>query len=492
MSTVDFGVNVIAGATVGQPPIQVDSEIVALFGAFPVDKLASPSYGKPDQWYRCLNWEDYKNKYGFEELWGAGNLNRSDGWNAVKSAQTIMDTFGVYPVLIRNVLDPAVHKTDIVDESITFVATTGQTQPVVNKYGMTDTVVVTDDPMTLTYTEGDDYTIELVDSVLQITRVSTGAIGEADSVLIDYSYCDPTLITDTHVATAIDSVSEICTTLGFAFLPGWLHAPGWTQKDQTLITKAATRAKLLTKKNGMNDSLFPVRSVYDLDQAAFESSEDLQDLFDDKTVSDEFVRCFFGNGTTADKTEQLLSDWFLGTISQKVAENGFPGITPSNTVLSGYIPDYIPSFPTQSNAIRAKGITTLCANPNDRGWALWGSYTSYFDGTATDLSLDDANQNDIFCYLSKLLTRDIWEKNTDRPLTPSSVSDQLDKWKLFGRTKVSQGKMIGWELQFRPEDNPDLTQNVVFRIHFLAPVAQKRTDLILQVNLGFLNNLFPA
>ena len=98
---VTYGVNVTQGETRGQPPLQVSSEIPAIFGAFPCDLQTSPTMGYPGEWKEVTSWADFKEKYGFEEQWGADQCDRADGWNAAKSVYRIMSGFGVFSTKVK-------------------------------------------------------------------------------------------------------------------------------------------------------------------------------------------------------------------------------------------------------------------------------------------------------------------------------------------------------------------------------------------------------
>ena len=105
MTTLDYGVNVYPGATKGQPPISVDTEIIAMIGVFPTDKEANWTKGHSEEWYKCTSLDDFKSAYGTETFWGTNNLARSAGYVTPKSAICILEG-GVYPLLIYNVFDP--------------------------------------------------------------------------------------------------------------------------------------------------------------------------------------------------------------------------------------------------------------------------------------------------------------------------------------------------------------------------------------------------
>jgi len=490
MTLVSYGVNVYQGPTKGQPPLQVDSEIPAIIGAFPCDDGAGYEIGKPLEWYACTSWEDFQNQYGDIAVWGTGNLDRSDGWNAYKSIERIMYGFGIYPVLIYNVLDPSTNVTSVVDESKTFVSGTDYVT-LTNKYILMSTIVVTDDPMTTTYVLGTDYTLtrNTTTGLVEVYRIATGGIGATDDILVDYDYCDPTSITMAQVTAAIQGVDDIVTSVGFSYLPGWLHVPYWSMKDYNSILYATVRTDMLAMADNLN-SVFMLRFVYDLDESAFATSGDLQDLYDEKTILSEFGRAIAASGTYGATTEQLGSDWYIGMQSDEVQLNGYPGVSCSNRPLTGFTPDNKLSFPTQSNAVRDKGIICSILDTADRGWCLWGTWTSYFNGTATDLALDSTNQNDVIVYLNKSIIRDLWVKAQDRNFNKYTIFAYVDSMNTLGKQLVSRGQMIGFEIEFREEDNPDLSTMIKLRLYILAPEPQKRTDVEIQVDLTYFNTLF--
>jgi hypothetical protein len=495
--TVTHGVNVYAGPTKGQPPIKVDSELTAMVGFFPVDKDTNPTKGKPKEWYECTSWEDYKSAYGFTEFWGTGQLARAL-FPTPKSVQTLMQTFGVRPVLIYNVFDPTIHITSIANEHVpAFAPGAGQTQELVETPILIDTVVITNTAGAVTYVLGIDYSLERSTSTgkIEVTRIATGAILANETVDADYDYVDGTKVTTAHLTTAIDGVNNIMTELGAGKLPGWVHCPYYSQKSTGATTVPADiRAALLAIAGDLN-TVFKTRFVYDIDETDYNTSvaagtPDLTQIYADVNVRSEYGRVFFGEGAVTGHTEQLLSDWFLGLQSAEVAANGFPGVSPSNRLLENYTPNNKLSFPVPPNAINEHGIITVSLNLADQGWNLWGTKTSYYNGTATDLKKDSTNQDDIIVYLVQLITKDIWIKNTDRNFNKILAGDVVDKWNTFGAQQVSKGKLLGWELVFDPDDNPDLSQYVKFRLYILGPEPMGQTDVEIQVDLNYFETVF--
>lgn len=490
--TVTYGVNVSVGESIGGVPLSVASEIPMIFGAFPADKGASPdTIGRSETITEVTSWENFKSLYGGEETWGS-TMTRANEWNAYKTVKHLLTVAQITPIIIYNALDPDTHQTAVTDEVLTFAAD-DLDQPLANKFVQHSTIVVTDNPMTTTWVRDTDYTVTRDSSgVTQITRLATGGIGATDDILVDYDYCVPTQITDNEATTAIAEVDNVLTVLGPSKLPGWLHAPGWSQKNQTLIQVANVRAQLNTKAT-LFSSIFTTRFVYDLDRTTYAGSGTLSDLTDDKTVSSAYGRAFAGDGTYGTVTEQLLSDWFLGEQAYVVDVNGFPGVSPSyQRNLVSYTPTDKWSI-SDANTIRDLGITTTFLDMGGSGgYRLWGTWTSYYNGTSTDYSLDEAVQNDVNTYLSRVLILDTWSKYADGALTRPKIEKIVEQWDSLGRSLKGQGKLLGFRILFLEQDNPDLTTEVNFRIQLLAPPTMKRTDFIVQADLNYLNNVFPS
>jgi hypothetical protein len=492
--TNTYGVNVYPGATKGQPPISVDTEIIAMVGMFPVDKEANATKGHPQEWYRVISLDDFKSAYGTETFWGTNNLDRSAGFVTPKSAITILEG-GVWPLLIYNIFDPTAHTTAITDESVTFTAL-APTQPVAQKWALIDTFVVTDDPFTVTYVEGTDYSLARNNTTgfVEITRIDTGAIGATDSILVDYDYIDPTTVTTAELTAGIDKVQTIIEDINFANWPGWLHCPWYSKIAVSGTDPALIRAQLKANAINLNSSV-TVRFLYDIDETDYTAtvvagSPDLSKISDDKDVTSEHGRVFFGEGGSTGRTEQLLSDWFLVLQTAEVAANEFPCVSPSNRVLEDYTPNNTLKWPDNSNAVRDFGIITTQLDPGDRGYTLWGTNTSYFNGTKTDLRLDSTNQNDLEQWLRKAITRDVWVQNTDRNFNKFTAQTFVEKWNALGKQQVSKGKVLGWELSFNPDDNPDLSSYIKFRLALLGPEPMARTDVEFQIDLAYFATVF--
>jgi len=494
MTTLDYGVNVFPGATKGQPPLSVDTEIIALIGMFPADKAASATKGHPLEWYKCTGLEDFKSAYGLEEFWGTGQLLRSVGFVTPKSAQTLFEG-GITPILIYNIFDESAHTVSITDEVLTFSALVPE-QFVANEFALIDTFVVTDNPMTKTYVEGTDYSLarNATTGLVGVTRITTGTIGATDDVLVDYEYIDPTTVVTAEVTAGIDAVQTIIMDLGFANLPGWIHCPEYSKIAVSGTDPASIRAQLKINALSLNTA-FTTRFLYDIDETDFAATvvagaPNLTKISDDKDVTSEHGRVFFGEGSTPGRTEQLLSDKFLVLHTAEVASNQFPCVSPSNRVIEDYTPAYPLAWPLSSNTVRKMGIICTSLDPADRGYTLWGTQTSYFAGTATDLRLDSTNQNDLQNYLVKAITRDVWVKNTDRNFNKFTATDIVDKWNALGKQQTSKGKVLGWVFSFNPADNPDLSSYIKFNLSLLGPEPMARTDVEIQIDLTYFATVF--
>ena len=130
--------------------------------------------------------------------------------------------------------------------------------------------------------------------------------------------------------------------------------------------------------------------------------------------------------------------------------------------------------------------------PGAQSFVFWGDKTAYYSGTSVDFGKEASNQNDVIVYLNKQIVIDVWNKYTDRNYNQAKIQSYVDSQNTIGQNLISQGKMIGWTMQFLPEDNPTPSEYLKFRLAILGPVGQSLTKFEIQVDLTALNSIFPA
>lgn len=340
-------------------------------------------------------------------------------------------------------------------------------------------------------TRNTDYSLSRDSSgYTQVTRIATGDIAATETVYVTYDYCDPTEVANIDVTTGITAADDILRLLGPNYLPGWIHVPYWSMKNGTTTTVAGIRSALAAKAASFG-TVFVTRAIYDLDETAYIASGVLADLTNNKTIANEYVVACAGAGVYGDETEHLVSDWYIAMMADEVKANGFPGVSPSNRVMTGYTPTIKLNIPN-SNAVRALGIVTVTKDMLNRGYVLWGSQTSYFTGTSVDYQKEECNAMDVYTYLERLLTLDTWALFTDRNLTKPRMEALVERWTAFGKSLTGQNKLLGFRVLFLESDNPDLTLYTKLRIQLLASPTMKRTDFIIQTDLTYLSSVFPS
>lgn len=488
--TVKYGVNVQFGETIGGSPVSVDSEIPFIVGLFPVEDNNTDTYsdnmGAFGEISLVTSWDSFVSTYGDENFWGA--MPRSAGWNAYKTIKHLSKTNGITPLLVYNCFDPDTHKTAITNELTSSLADDAEYK-LVHPYILHGSVVVNVASGGAVKTRNTDFELRRgTDGYTYLKNISGGSL----SLEVDYNYMDTTKVTNQQILDGIAKVDEVLYTAGLGpnYLAGWIHCPEFSRKDfGSLIKKADVRNAILAKCQSMS-TVFVCRGLYDIDETAYNSSKVLSDLTADKSLSSEYLRACVGGGAYGTETEHLKSDWFLSAQIKAVANNGFTGVSPSNTIMSGFIPTNAFKIP-EANTLRDAGlIAHTIYMGGGSSWVLWGTSTSYFSGVSTDYAKDEAVQNDVNCHLAKLLVLDTWIISTDRGLTNQRIDSILEKWNRFGKSLVGRDKLIGFEVSFNQADNPDLTTQATFRVKLLAPPTMKRTDFIVQADLTYLNSLF--
>ena len=161
-----------------------------------------------------------------------------------------------HPLIVVNVFDPDVHKTEAASEPQTFADDIITLAHAYVRSGE----LVKDSTEETTYVKDTDYTIDYLTGV--VTRLGTGGIGATDAVKVTYSYADPTKVEADDVIGEIDSgtgaasgfelINEIFPRFGE--VPGQVLAPRFGEAPAVAICLAAKAEAI----NGVFKAMTPI------------------------------------------------------------------------------------------------------------------------------------------------------------------------------------------------------------------------------------------
>ena len=397
--------------------------------------------------------------------------------------------------IVINVLDPAVHKTDVVDEVVTLnVAGAFKTaKPAVAG------VVVKNMAGTTTYTLATDYTVDLRTG--KGTRVATGTIAASTVVVptqvkVSYSYADATRVTASDIIGSIDASGK---RLGmkalrdsyslFGFFPKILIAP-------VFASLASVSTELIASATGMRAITFIDAPIGVTPQQAI-TGRGPAGTINFNTSSDRVGLCYpylraYDTVAGADALYPL-SQYAAGAQSRKDQENGY-WWSLSNTEVLGItgverpIDAMINDPNCEANLLNAAGIITVF-NSFGTGIRIWGNRSAAFPSTTHPKNfLCVRRVADIIAESLELFSM----QYSDRPTDNAVIDDVIESGNKFIRKLKSDGAVVDGRVWFDPADNPTTelaAGHTTYTYDFMPPTPNERMTFKATINTEYLNQL---
>jgi uncharacterized protein len=439
----------------------------------------------------------------------AGNFGVPTQGYHLSYALDILQEYGGGQAIVVNVFNPWVHNTAVASQQVTLPETGTQVLNI-GQMGVFN-FTVTNEAASVTYTYGTDYTIDWVNGILSIPNGSAIAAGAV--LELNYSYCDPTKVTDATIIGAITAgvytgmQCFLATFQTMGFFPKILIAPGFSQDQVTAQALDAIAQKI--RAMDLIDSA-PQTSVSTaianrgvVNSAFFTSSFRSilcfpQNLIEDTGIVPTGVTLSpsgspiqaTGTGTR----EMPLSIFEAAVMQANDIENGF-WYSPSNQEIEGSAGPDVTMYASfidpnsDTNNLNAAGIATVLSGFGT-GLRTWGNRSAAFPTYTIP-------QN--FIAIRRLL--DVVEESIqlaslqfqDRPINNGLIANVLASVNAFIRSLVQQGALIsGSSVNYNPGDNPS-TQlaagTIIFEIDLMGPPPAENITYDYVVDTSLLANL---
>lgn len=285
---------------------------------------------------------------------------------------------GAGTVIVINVLDPAIHKSQVANEPAQFNAATGRLKTA--HPAIADLVVHPADG-SAPYTAGADYSVDAVSGT--IDRLPGGRIpAGATTVRLDYSHADPSLVTPGDLIGAIDAMTGKRSGMKllddtfqkFGFFPKILIAPGYASLASVSGELTAWGAKLGAKAL-IDAPIGTSRTV----AIAMRGPTVANSPFN--TSSRAAILCYphvkvYDRSTDSNRL-QPLSARLAGVMAARDFEKGY-WWSPSNTEIKGIVglefelSARIDDAQSDVNLLNEAGIVTVF-NSFGSGFRVWGN-----------------------------------------------------------------------------------------------------------------------
>ncbi|NLR73581.1 phage tail sheath subtilisin-like domain-containing protein [Leeia aquatica] len=375
------------------------------------------------------------------------------GFSIPQALDAIYD-HGAGTVIVINVLDPAIHKSAVTNEAITFDAVTDRVN--LARGAAANLVVKSNDGIT-TYVKGTDYSVDLMTG--QLTRLKGGTLLAGASVKASYDYADPTKVT---AADIIGTVNAAGVRTGLKALKDTYNLFGFFAK--ILIAPAfCTQNSVATELIAMADQLDAITYI-------------------DAPIGTTYAQALAGRGpagsinfnTSSDRVrlcyphvkvyDPVLNNERLEPLSARAAglrakvdlDKGF-WWSSSNQELAGVIgverqlSAMIDDPQSEVNLLNEQGITTVFSSYGS-GLRLWGNRTAAWPTVSHMRNFENVRRtgdviNESIRYFS--------QQFIDMPLNQATIDALLESVNSYGRKLIGDGALLGFKCWFDPARNSE-------------------------------------
>jgi uncharacterized protein len=443
------GIRIKENPTSIPTPVTNEAGVPVIFGTAPVNMVSDPE-GAVNKLFLCSSFAEAKAAVGYSDDYEAYTL--------CQAMDAFFKAFGVGPVVLCNVLDPAVHKASY-SETLNVV----DGQAVSTKKG-----IVLSGLTVGTLTEGTDYTAEFNDEGYVVFTVLKSGV---NSIEVSGSMIDASKVTEaniigsydaqTGVETGVELVRKVYPT--FSLTPSLLLAPGWSHKPSVGLALA----EKCTDVNGM----FKCECVVDIDTDRAAKYTDAGTIKTESGFASEHMICVWPKVKYAGKTMYYSAIYAAMATYTDYNNDSVPNLSPSNRAIkvsAAVVEDgtEVSLDINQANELNAVGIVTAL---NLNGFKAWGNNTAAYPDTT------DPKDRWIACrrffswwgnsFITTYLTK------VDNPANYRLIESIVDSENVRGNSLVSQGKCAGIKMVYSKDDNPIgnvLDGKIVFR-QYLAP-----------------------
>lgn len=444
------GVRIQENPTSVPTPVKNEAGVPVIFGTAPVNLVADPA-GAVNKLFLCNSFAEAKVAVGYSDDY--------ENYTLCQAMDAFFKAFGVAPVVICNILDPATHKSTY-SETLNIV----DGQAVSTKKGiLLDGLKVGDMTLDTDYTVAFNDDGYLVITVLKSPAESTVAVSGnvIDASKVTESSIVGSYDSGTGVETGIELIRKVYPTFGLT--PSLLLAPGWSHKP----TVGLALVEKCTDINGM----FKCECVVDIDASRAAKYTDVEQIKQESGFSSPHTICVWPKVKYAGKEMYYSAIYAAMACYTDYNNDNVPNLSPSNRAIrisATVVEDgtEVNLDINQANELNAVGVVTAL---NLNGFKAWGNNTAAYPDTT------DPKDRWIACrrffswwgnsFITTYLTK------VDDPANYRLIESIVDSENVRGNSLVSQGKCAGIKMVYSKEDNPIanvLDGKIVFK-QYLAP-----------------------
>lgn len=451
----------------------VKSAVIAVVGTAPIGPLNTLTL--------CQTETD-DTQFGPESLTGQGF--------SIPEALAGIHDFGAGTVLVVNVLDPEVHRSDVSGQERQF----GTNDLLQLGHGALQALALKSADGETSYVAGTDYEATLLTG--RVKRLAGGAIPANAQVQADYSYADPSLVTPAEIIGAVDVAGRRSGLKAFpdsynllGFFPKIFIAPGFSTLNSVSVELIASA----TQMGGVAYIDAPIGTT--VQQAI--SGRGPAGTINFNSSSDRVRLCYphvkVYDAATDGERLQPLSIRAAGLRAKVDNDNGY-WWSSSNKELLGVIglerslTARVDDPFSEVNLLNENGITTVF-NSFGTGLRLWGNRTAAWPTVTHMKNFENVRR-----------TKDIIDESirysslqfVDMPVTNGLIDSITESVNGFGRKLIGDGALLGFECWFDPARNPQTELelgHVLFNYKLTVPPPFERGTFETEITGEYLATL---
>ncbi len=461
------------------PPRRVSASLPVVFGTAPVHRT---SRGKVNEPVLCYSYAEAVKTFGYDKDW----IN----WTIPEFMKSMFSLFNVAPVVFINVFDPAVHKTVITDEQITF--TSGMlTLANPDIIGTIEVNAAAGGGGTPSL-QNTDYTLDPLSGVLEV--IEGGNLTAASSVFISYSYANPSAVDADDIVGGVDGSTGKLTGLElvnsvfpkYRLVPGQIVGNGWS-KDPSVA------AVMHAKAENINGGVFKAITVVDIDDSACTKYSDVPGYKNINNLVGKQMAVCWPKVKLGDDLFNMSAQ-VAPLIARTDEENaGIPYKSPSNEnfqmVSAMANGEEIWLGLEEANYLNGNGIVTSLNWIG--GWKCWGNRTGVYPGE-TDVKDSFIPVRRMFNWIGNTLALTFFQK-VDFPLNRRLIETIVDSANIWLNGLAARQFTLGGRVELLLDENPltDLMDGIIkFHVYVTPPTPAREIDFILEYDPAYLATLF--
>lgn len=451
-------------------PVTAGSGIVFAVGTAPVHTVG----GKVNEPVMCTTYEEAVSAFGYSDDWGKYSL--------CEVIYSQFKLYGVSPVVLVNVLDPAAHKESIAAKAFNIA----DNQVMLPLEALKDTVVITG------YTKGTDYDLFYSGENLILEVLEGGSIpADTTTLTVAFDAVKPGAVTKVDIIGGFDTTTK--KTTGFELIDSvfpkyriitdLLLAPGWSHDPEVAAIMNAKAAKI----NG----IFEGKAFIDVDVAQVKHYADAPAWKKSKNINAKTQVLCYPMVKLGGRIFHL-SVHAAGRTGLTDTQNGCPAEPPSNKLLqidSVVLADgsEILLDVQQANYLNSNGIVTAINFIG--GFVLWGNQTACFPAD-TDVKDYFISVSRMFAWVSNTIILTCWSK-LDKKLVRRLIDNIMDTVNIWLNGLVSEEQLLGGRVEFRADENSTIALmagKAVFHLYLTTPSPGQEYEFVLEYDVSYIES----